>query len=79
MINVIHLDLPTFKILLKKFLNRILKLFNGASNSDSEFLNSLFKCTSELIRTYSVYSDLSDLQIKTLVLIIKANVNNFST
>lgn len=79
MINVIHLGLPSFKILLKKFLNRILKLFSGASNSDSDFLNSLFKCTGELIKTYSVYADLSEIQLKTLVLIIKSNVNNFST
>ena len=79
MISVIHLGLPSFKILLKKFLNRILKLFNGASHVDSDFLNSLFKCTSELIKTYSVYADLSEIQIKTLVLIIKSNVTNFST
>jgi hypothetical protein len=77
MIHVIHLGLPSFKLLLKKFIGNILKLFAKASNTDTEFLNSLFKCVTELIRTYSVYNDLSEVQIKTLVQIIKANVSNF--
>ena len=41
-------------------------------------MNTIFKCVAELIRTYAVYSDLSDVQIKTLVLIIKANLSNFA-
>ena len=77
MIHVIHLGLPSFKTYLKKFMSQVLKLFEKASNTDTEFLNSLFKCITELIRTYSVYNDLSEVQIKTLVLIIKANVSNF--
>jgi hypothetical protein len=79
MIHVIHLGLPSFKQLLKKFLSKILKLFEKASNTDVDFLNSLFKCVTELIRTYSVYSDLSEVQVKTLVLIIKANLTNSAT
>ena len=79
LVNIIHLGLPAFRTLLKKFLTRIFKLFNGAQSSDEEFLNTLFRCVTELIKTYSVYTDLSETQIKTLVLIIKANVSNFST
>ena len=79
LIHVIHLGLPSFKLLLKKFLNKILALLNQASKTDTEFLNSLFKCVGELIKTYSVYADLSEVQIKTLVLIIKANVNSYSS
>ena len=79
LVNVIHLGLPAFKSLMKKFLIRIFKLFNVAQSNDKEFLNTLFRCTTELIKTYSVYTDLSETQIKTLVLIIKSNVSNFST
>jgi len=77
--SVIQLGLPTFQALLRKFLNKILRLFETCSSSDADFLNSLFKCTGELIRTYSVYNDLSEGQIKTLVLIIKANLAKYST
>jgi hypothetical protein len=77
MIHVIHLGLPSFKLLLKKFIGNILKLFAKVSNTDTEFLNSLFKCVTELIRTYSVYNDISEMQVKTLVQIIKVNVSNF--
>lgn len=79
LVNVIHLGLPAFKTFMKKFLNRIFKLFNVSQNSDVEFLNTLFRCVTELIKTYSVYCDLSETQIKTLVLIIKTNVTGFST
>ena len=79
LVNIIHLGLPSFKQLLKKFLTRIFKLFNIAQNNDNEFLNTLFRCVTELIKTYSVYSDLSDTQIKTIVSIIKNNVTNFSS
>jgi hypothetical protein len=77
--HVIHLGLPSFKLLLKKFINRIFKLFDTNNSAENDFINSLFKCTSELIKTYTVYNDLSEVQIKTLVMIIKANVTNFST
>ena len=80
LVNVIHLGLPSFKTLLKKFLNRIFKLFEGANQSttaDHEFLNTLFRCVTELIKTYSVFCDLSETQIKTLVLIIKNNITSF--
>ena len=79
MIHVIHLGLPSFKLYLRKFLTKILRLFEKASNTDNEFLNSMFKCVTELIRTYSVYNNLSETQVKTLVLIIKANVANFQS
>jgi hypothetical protein len=61
MIHVVHLGLPSFKEHLKKFIGSILKQFAKVSNTDVEFLNSLFRCTTELIRTYSVYNDLSEL------------------
>lgn len=77
--HVIHLGLPSFKSLLRKFLNKIFKLFTTNTSADNEFTNSLFKCTAELIRTYAVYSDLSETQISTLVQIIKTNLDNFST
>lgn len=60
LVQVIHLGLPAFKHLMKKFLNRIFKLFDVSQSSDVEFLNTLFKCVTELIKTYSVYCDLSD-------------------
>ena len=60
LVNIIHLGLPAFKHLMKKFLNRIFKLFNIAQSSDNEFLNTLFRCVTELIKTYSVYTDLSE-------------------
>ena len=77
MTQIIDLGLPSFKELLKKFLNRIFKLFQQTQSSDADFINSLFKCTSELIRTYAIYQDLSDVQIKTLMEIIKTHVNKF--
>lgn len=79
MIHVIHLGLPSFKSNLRKFLGSILKLFASVDNTDTEFLNSLFKCATELIRTYSVFADLSELQIKTLVQIIKTNISNLQS
>ena len=78
MTQIIGLGLPSFKELLRKFLNRIFKLFQQTQSSDSDFLNSLFKCTSELIKTYAIYQDLSDVQIKTLVEIITAHINKFA-
>jgi len=77
--QIIHLGLPMFNQLLKRFLARIFKLFSLSNNSDAEFLSSMFKCTSELIKTYAVYQDLSETQVKTLVLIIKTNLNSHST
>jgi hypothetical protein len=53
--EIIHLGLPSFKELMKKFLGRIFKLFGQTNSADSDFLNSLFKCTSELIKTYCVF------------------------
>jgi hypothetical protein len=61
LIHVIHLGLPSFKLLLKKFINRIFKLFDTNNSAENDFINSLFKCTSELIKTYTVYNDLSEL------------------
>jgi hypothetical protein len=60
--HIIHLGLPSFKKLLRKFTSSIFKLFSQASASkDHDFLNTLFKCVAELLRTYSVYADLSDI------------------
>jgi len=45
---------------MKKFLNKLFKLFETTGASvDSDFLNSLFKCTAELIKTYATYQDLT--------------------
>ncbi|TNV87999.1 hypothetical protein FGO68_gene14880 [Halteria grandinella] len=78
--QLIPLNLPTFRELMKKFLNKIFKLFDTtSSSSDLDFLNSLFRCTSELIRTYATYQDLSAPQIKTLVSIIRQHIGTAST
>lgn len=42
---------------------------------DADFTNSLFKCTAELIKTYSTFNDLSEQQLKMLLTIIKQNLN----
>lgn len=55
MTQIVSLQLPSFKEFLKKFLNRIFKLFEQTQSSDTDFINSLFKCTSELIKTHAVY------------------------
>lgn len=77
--QVVHLSLPSFPPLLKKFLNRIFALFQTNSSADNEFTNSLFKCTAELIKTPVVYQDLSNEQIGTLVKIVQMNLQNYST
>jgi hypothetical protein len=46
--------------MMKKFLNKLFKLFEqsgpASNNSDNiDFLNSLFRCTAELIRTYATF------------------------
>jgi hypothetical protein len=58
MSQIVHLGLPSFKENLGRFLSRIFKLFE--QSSDNDFVNSLFKCTSELIKTYAIYKDLSE-------------------
>jgi hypothetical protein len=62
--QLIPLGLPGFKELMKKFLNKIFKLFESTgASADNDFLNSLFRCTAELIRTYATYQDLAQPQI----------------
>jgi len=73
--QIVGLGLPSFKQLLKKFLNRIFKLFQQTQATDSDFTNSLFKCISELIKNYAANQDLSDYQIKALVQIIRDSVD----
>ena len=54
--QLIPLGLPSFKDLMKKFLTKIFKLFgNTNSSADVDFLNSLFRCTAELIRSYATF------------------------
>lgn len=67
MTQIVGLGLPSFQELLGRFLSRIFKLFNQTQAQDSDFINSLFKCTSGLIKTHSIYKDLSEVQIQTLV------------
>lgn len=74
MTQITPLGLPTFTTLLTKFLNRIFKLFES-THGDWDFVNSLFKCTSELIKTYSIYKDLSDVQLRTLMSIISDHLD----
>jgi hypothetical protein len=76
--QIIGLGLPSFKELLGRFLSRIFKLFSQTQAQDSDFINSLFKCTSELIKSYSVYKDLSEVQISTLVQIIATNYHKYA-
>ena len=76
MSQIVHLGLPSFKEHLGRFLSRIFKLFE--QSSDNDFINSLFKCTAELIKTYSVYKDLSEIQIKALVEIIRSHMHKFA-
>jgi|LauGreDrversion4_2_1035121.scaffolds.fasta_scaffold39346_5 hypothetical protein len=74
--SIIPLGLPSFKGLMKKFLNKLFKLFETSGASDLDFINSLFKCTAELIKTYATFQDLSQPQLKTLTTILKQNINS---
>ena len=78
MTQIVGLGLPSFKELLGRFLSRIFKLFDQTQSSDSDFINSLFKCTTELIKTYAVYKDLSEVQIGTLVKIIGTHLHQYA-
>ena len=60
MTQILDYNLPSFVELQAKFLSRMFKLFDETQSAESDFINSLFKCTSELIKTYSIYKDLSD-------------------
>jgi hypothetical protein len=57
--SMLSLGLPSFKATLTKFLNKIFKLFGSSETADTDLINTLFKTTQELIRTSSIYSDLS--------------------
>lgn len=77
--QLLPLNLPTFKTLMRKFLNRIMKLFDTSSSAaDADFLNSLFKCTSELLKTYGTFQDLTPTQLKQLLKLIKLHLNTHS-
>ena len=76
--EMLQLNLPSFSSLLRKFLNRIFKLFSSTESEDTDLINILFRCTSELIRTSSAYQDLSDQQLATLMEIIKTHVSKFA-
>ena len=74
--SVIPLGLPGFQGLLRKFLGKLFKLFESSGTGDLDFINSLFKCTAELIRSYATFQDLSQPQLKTLTTILKQHVNS---
>ena len=76
--QIIHMNLPSFSVYSKKFINKILKLFRNTSNADTDFLNSLFRCMAELLKQYAVYKDLSSEQLKALVGIIRQNLDTYS-
>lgn len=69
----IKLGLPSIKFFCRKIINNLFLLFT--TSSDSEFMNSLFKCTTELVRYMK--TDLTDYQIGKLVEIIKANLEHY--
>lgn len=81
-------QLPSFTELCKKFLSRIFKLFESqtisSSQGDTEFTNSLFKCTAELVlksrkKNTALSSAISEVQLKTLLDIIRDNLDKQST
>lgn len=69
----IRLSLPSIKFYCRKIINNLFILFT--TTSDNEFLNSLFKCTSEMVRYMK--SELSEFHITKLVEIIKANLEHY--
>jgi hypothetical protein len=70
----IKLNLPSLKFYIRKIINNLFMLFQNSS--ESEFINSLFKCTAELVRCMK--NEHSEFQIKKLVEIIKANLEHYS-
>ena len=64
--------MPSIKFYIRKIINFLL----FQNTSDSEYMNSLFKCAAELVRYMK--SELSDYQIGKLVEIIKANLEHYS-
>ena len=76
--SIVGLNLNSFKSNLGKFLNKIFYLFEQGQNSDSDFINSLLKCTSDLIRLYSVYQDLSPVQLKALLNILNQHTDKMA-
>jgi len=69
----IKLALPSIKYHCRNIINNLFILFTNSS--DIEFLNSLFKCTSELVRYMK--EDLTDYQTSRLTDIIKANLEHY--
>ena len=69
----IRLSLPSIKFYSRKIINNLFILFT--TTSDNEFLNSLFKCTTEMVRYNK--SDLTEYHIGKLTEIIKANLEHY--
>lgn len=69
----IRLSLPSIKFYCRKIINNLFILFT--TTADSEFLNSLFKCTSEMVKYMK--NELSEYHITKLVEIIKANLEHY--
>ena len=69
----IRLQLPSIKYHCRNIINNLFLLFT--TSADSEFLNSLFKCTMEMVK--HMKADLTDHQIGRLVEIIKANLEHY--
>ena len=71
--HCIKLNLPNIKYHCRNIINNLFLLFT--TSSDSEFMNSLFKCSTEMVR--HMRSDLTDHQVGRLVEIIKANLGHY--
>lgn len=69
----IKLELPSIKFFCRKIINNLFLLFT--TSSDSEFMNSLFKCSTEMVK--HMKEDLTDHQISRLTEIIKANLEHY--
>mmetsp|Transcript_1253 Transcript_1253/g.1292 ORF Transcript_1253/g.1292 Transcript_1253/m.1292 type:complete len:180 (+) Transcript_1253:1373-1912(+) len=71
--KILKLSLPSIKLFCRKIINNLFLLFT--TSSDSEFMNTLFKCTNEMLKYMK--NDLTDHQIGRLVEIIKANLEHY--
>lgn len=69
----IRLNLPNIEYHCRNIINNLFILFSNSS--DSEFLNSCFKCATEMIK--HMKEDLTEFQMSKLVDIIKANLEHY--
>ena len=75
--NVAYLKLPSMDFFKKKFITKIFKQFEQTFIGDSDFLNSLFRCLTQFIKTRT-FEELSEHQLRTLISVIKQNLDTYS-